>query len=223
MEGDKVLDLLEAQNWPYIIRHLTYYTIWVAKGYSRNFGSIDQLPEGNTPEDIAFSAIEKVWSGTRAWDPDKYPDLLNHLMWIVKSDMGHLFSSSEVRVTRRILQDEDDPSAGNIEKNTIFETSVTREASTKINTAEEELIARENKELEAKLIGELYQIVKGDDDLEILLAFFEDGIDKPERIAAEMGWDIAKVYNLKRKLFRKASKASKILSNVKAPRLKENI
>lgn len=221
MEGDKVLDLLKVQNWPDIIRRLTYYAIWRAKRYSWNSGSINRLPEGKTPEDIACSAIEKVWSGTRAWDPDKYPDLLKHLMWIVNSDMGHLFSSPEHQTSRRILQEEDEPGMENGQKEMILETSVTMEASTKANTAEEELIAREEKELEEKLKGKLYEMVKGDEDLEILLVFFEDGIDKPERIATEMGWDIAKVYNLKRKLFRKASKASKILSDVKAARLKE--
>ena len=47
--------------------------------------------------------------------------------------------------------------------------------------------------------------MKGDDDLELLLLCFEDGIDKSDAIAAETGWDIKTVYNLKRKLLRKAT------------------
>ena len=51
--------------------------------------------------------------------------------------------------------------------------------------------------------------MKGDEDLELLLLCFEEGIDKPEKIAIETGWDINKVYNLKRKLLRKAAKIGK--------------
>lgn len=223
MEDDKVLGLLKAQNWPDIIRRLTYYAIGRAKKYSWNSGEIYQLPEGQTPKDIACSAIEKVWSGTRAWDPDKYPDLLKHLMWIVKSDMEHLFASLGHQIGRRILHEEDDQNIENSPKGTILEASVTMEAFKKTNTAEDEMIVREEKEIEKKVKDKLYEMVRGDDDLEILLVFFEDGIDKPESIAAEMGWDIAKVYTLKRKLFRKASKVSKFFSDVKGVRLKETV
>ena len=51
--------------------------------------------------------------------------------------------------------------------------------------------------------------MKGDEDLELLLLCFEEGIDKPEKIAIEADWDINKVYNLKRKLLRKAAKVGK--------------
>ena len=73
-------------------------------------------------------------------------------------------------------------------------------------TPEEELIAKQKDEYENALIAELHDAVKGDEDLELLLLCFEDGIDKPETIAIETGWDIKKVYNLKRKLLRKAAK-----------------
>jgi len=81
----------------------------------------------------------------------------------------------------------------------------------KIPTPEEELLTREKKDLEEKLKDELYAMVKGDEDLETLLLCFEEGIDKPEIIADQTGCDVSKVYNLKRKLLRKAAKIRRIL------------
>ena len=53
--------------------------------------------------------------------------------------------------------------------------------------------------------------MKGDEDLEILLLCFDEGIDKSELIAEQMGCDVTKVYTLKRKLLRKASAINKIM------------
>ena len=78
--------------------------------------------------------------------------------------------------------------------------------SSKILTPEEELIAKQKQMIEKNLLTELNDAVKGDEDLELLLLYFEDGMDKPDAIAAETGWDIKTVYNLKRKLLRKAAK-----------------
>jgi hypothetical protein len=194
MEKGRVLHLLENADWKDIILKLTHYALQRARVYSWKSGKSDQLLGGKTPEDIAFEAIEKVLSGTRDWDPDKYPNLLTHLQWVVKSDMGHLASSMEHQATGRMPE----PGEGEEGYETIPDPSSP--------TPEEELIAREKEDLEERLKGELYAMVKGDEDLETLLLCFEEGIDKPEIIAAQTGWDVSKVYNLKRKLLRKASK-----------------
>jgi hypothetical protein len=47
----------------------------------------------------------------------------------------------------------------------------------------------------------------------LLLLCFDEGIDKPELIAKEMGCDVTKIYTLKRKLLRKASAINKIMQN----------
>ena len=97
MKSDRVLELLEAADWNDIIVRLTYYATLRFKRY----GWKSNLPKGNSPADAALNAIEKVWDGTREWDPDKYPDLLKHLKWIVKSDIEHLSSSLEHMTTGR--------------------------------------------------------------------------------------------------------------------------
>jgi len=198
MEKDRVLQRLETADWKDIILRLTHYARQRARFYSWKSGRSDQLLGGKTPEDIACGAIEKVWAGTRDWNPDKYPNLLTHLEWIVKSDTDHLASSMEHKAIDNMPEHRDRE-----DSSTSYEETIPDPLST---TPEMELIAHEEKELEEKLKGELYAMVKGDDDLEMLLLCFEEGINKPEIIATQTGWDISKVYNLKKKLFRKVSK-----------------
>ena len=141
MEPDRVLELLEAANWSDIIIQLTYY----ASIQFRRYGWRTGLPKGNSPDDIAIIAIKKVWDGTRDWDPDKYPDLLKHLKWIVKSDVEHLSSSLEHKKTGRmpvvIKEDGTEVELG--------ETACehTHSISAKVLTPEEELITKQKKEL----------------------------------------------------------------------------
>ena len=209
MDNDRVLELLEAADWNNIIIQLTYYAVFCFKRYSWK----SDFPKGYSPDDIAISAIEKVWDGTREWDPDKYPDLLKHLEWIVKSDVEHLFSSLEHRSTGRtpVLINEDGTEVELEKTNCEYEHSITP----KVPTPEEELIAKEEQEYKDRFLAELHKSVIGDKDLEFLLLCFEDGIDKPIEIAAISEWDINKIYTLKRKLLRKAAKIGKEILKMK--------
>jgi hypothetical protein len=203
MVKDRVLDLLEAANWRDIILRLTYY----ASIQFRRYGWRSALPKGNSPDDIALKAIQKVWDGTRDWDPDKYPDLLKHLEWIVRSDVEHLFSSLEHKTTGQMpVLEKDDGTEVELGETAGKQPYL---INGKVLTPEEELIAEQNRKSEEALIAELHDAVKGDEDLQLLLLCFEEGIDKPEKIAIETKWDINKVYNLKKKLLRKAAKIGK--------------
>ncbi|MDO9529375.1 MAG: hypothetical protein Q7J27_09470 [Syntrophales bacterium] len=204
---DKVLNLLETADWEDIILKLTYHAVWRARRYpweTRNAGS---LPRGKTPEDIAFEAIEKVWQETRSWDPDKYPNLLTHLTWIVNSDLEHLFSSMEHKKTIHPHAPDDEQGMTNVLDNYPI-PSQTIEG---IHTPEYELISREREILEEKAKNKLYEMVKGDSDLELLLYCIEEGFNKPQDIAAQLSWEVSKVNNLKKKLLRRISKISEYL------------
>lgn len=211
MDNDRVLELLRDVDWDDIIIKLTYYAIFCFNRYRWR----STFPKGNSPEDIAVNAIEKVWNGTREWDPDKYPDLLKHLEWIVKSDTEHLFPSLEHRSTGKppLIIKEDGTKVELEETNCEYEHSITQ----KVPTPEEELTTKEEheQEYEDRALTELRKLVKGDPDLEFLLLCFEDGIDKPSEIAAVAEWEIDKVYNLKKKLLRKAAKIGKQIFKTK--------
>jgi len=212
MKEDEVLHLLEIANWKSIAYKLTHYALWRAKQSSWKTGSYIQLPGGMTPEDIACGAIEKVMAGIRKWDPERYPNLLLHLKWIVDSDLEHLLFSSEHQKssgTSQHLQDVKPDDGDEIIQDPLSPLHKT------ILNPEEDLVGRENQAFEDKMMKELYDLVSGDDDLETLLLCFDEGIDKAELIAAKTGWDISKVYTLKRKLLRKAEKINKIIKQGK--------
>ena len=215
MGMDKILDLLEAADWKDIVFGLTRYAYWKASKYTWKSGNRNHLPGGNTPEDIALGAIEKVWSGVRDWNPDKYPNLLIHLMKVVDSDLNHLFKSMEHWKSERIPDKSDDLGIKGAHDESHAQISATIHQVSIAKNPEEQLIAVEDKEYEHKVKNEFYAMVKGDEDLEMLILCFEERIDKPETIAAQTGWDIQKVYNLKRKLLRKAANFNKRMRKIK--------
>jgi len=86
------------------------------------------LPGGMTPQDIAKKAITKVWDRTRSWDPEKYPDLLVHLQWIVDSDLSHLFNSKEHLTTNRIIESDEEESKELTYNNLIHSSSSLNDA-----------------------------------------------------------------------------------------------
>lgn len=189
MVQDRILELLESADWKDITFRLTHYAIWKAFRYVWKSGS---LPGGKTPQDMALEAIEKVWTGVREWNPDKYPNLYTHLKWIVDSDIDHLFKSKEHEKSRRMPE-------------------TTPEQASETPNPEEQLIAKGNKALEEEIRNEFYAMVEGDEDLETLMLCFDEGIDKPQDIAEQTGWDVSKANNVKRRLFRKVAKLKQLI------------
>lgn len=196
MVQDRILELLESADWKDITFRLTHHAFWKACRYAWKSGSPDQLPGGKTPQDMALDAIGKIWTGVREWDPDKYPNLYTHLKWIVDSDIDHLFKSKEHDKSRRMPETKFDQAS---------ETP----------NPEEQLIAKENKALEEEIRDEFYKMVEGDEDLETLILCFDEGIDKPQDISEQTGWDVSKANNVKRKLFRKAAKLKHLIRGKK--------
>jgi hypothetical protein len=189
MVQDRVLELLESADWKDIVFRLTHYAVGKACRYTWKSGS---LPGGKTPQDMALDAIEKVWMGVREWNPNKYPNLYTHLKWIVDSDIDHLSKSMEHDKSRRMPE-------------------TTFDQASETPNPEEQLIAKENKAFEDEIREEVYEMVEGDEDLETLMLCFDEGIDKPRHIAEQTGWDVPKVNNIKRKLFRKAAKLKHLI------------
>ncbi|OGP48363.1 MAG: hypothetical protein A3K30_06745 [Deltaproteobacteria bacterium RBG_13_51_10] len=212
MQEDKVREeLLESANWGGIILKLIHHVIWRAQRYTLKFINRDDcLQEGKSPADIALGAIEKVLTGTRSWSPDKYPNLLAHLMWVADSDLQHLFSSAEHKKSGRMPET---ISATDLDGEKEAGQETTLNAVLDPETPERQVLAKEQSDFEQRLKTELYSLVEGDEDLEMLLLCFEEGLDKEESIAKATGWEITKVYNLKRKVLRKAAKLKELFLN----------
>lgn len=92
----KTRELLENQDWPYIIKSLILYA------YSRfSFWGLlrGKRVKGYSPEDIALEAIEKVLSGQWNWKPEE-SDLLDYLKFhVVKGLVANLANSKEVKAS----------------------------------------------------------------------------------------------------------------------------
>ena len=205
---DRILDILEGADWEGIYRKLTFFAIWRCRKYSWNSGDALILPGGKTPEDIAAEAIEKIWQGKRSWDSEKYPNLLTHLKWVVASDINHLFESTEQEITARLPE-----WAENEPEQVAADDPVGTVKSSSILDPEAALIQAEKKAFEEEVKKTLYGLVEGDDELEMLLLCFEEGIDKPELISKETGWSVTQANNAKKRLFRKARSIRSILQN----------
>lgn len=201
MIDKKVRDILEASDWKDISLRLTYFAVGRSKYYGWKSGA-SVFIGGKSPEDFACEAIEKVWNGNRKWDPEKYPNLLAHLQWIVKSDMNHHYESLMNQNTVNTL-DED--------KNSVNDGLPDQKAISE-NDPEKNIILKQQYAIEEEYKKKLYDLVEGDDDLETVLLFIDDGIDKPKEIAEKMNLDVSKVNFLKQKLFRKAKKIGVLLN-----------
>lgn len=91
--NERIFNLLEQANWIKIGLRLTKYATSKTKHLGWRTKNYDSLAQGKTPEDLAYKAIEKVFSGDRQWNPDKNPDLLDYLESVVDSLVSHLVES----------------------------------------------------------------------------------------------------------------------------------
>ncbi len=93
--NSKKKELLENQDWAYIIKDLTLYT------YSRfKFWNLltQKGVKGYSPEDIACKAIELVFTEDWNWNPEK-SDLLGYLKFhVVKGLVANLAKNKEVKL-----------------------------------------------------------------------------------------------------------------------------
>lgn len=98
-------EYLSKCDWGDIALKLTAFVIQymnhcVAKKYKEwNF------PNGYTAEDVAYKAISDVLDGTRNWNQEKHPDLINYLQFSVcRSIISNLYSKAETKTTFTITQ-----------------------------------------------------------------------------------------------------------------------
>jgi len=145
------------------------------------------------PEDLVNDACTKVLSGVRKWDYRKYPDLGNHLSWIIRSDASH-----ERRRLCGIIPVALDAGLES------FQTAEREMAASpwlpRSRNPEELAVAREQS---IKFRGWLDQLSEQDEEVGLVLMCLQDGITKPSEIAEEVEWDVKKVNNVLKRTRRK--------------------
>ena len=94
MIDSKTLDRLKSideRSWGLIYKSLVLYA---SKKLNKAGFEIRSEKDSVDAEHFAVLAIEKVFTGVRKWDFNKYPDITHHLIWVVKSLISSHFKSS---------------------------------------------------------------------------------------------------------------------------------
>src|SRR4051812_15603420 len=93
-------------DWNVIANKLISFVISYLNSFVKKNYKEWNLPKGYKAEDVAYQAIADVLDGTRNWNADKEPDLLNYLKFSVcRSIISNLLSSAHNKAI--IKTDED--------------------------------------------------------------------------------------------------------------------
>lgn len=170
----------------------------------------DTLPKGLSPEDLVIGAIQKTFEGAlargsgpgiRRWNPETAPDLLDYLKSVVDSDVNHLVSSEEHRLTNYHAQSTPEEASEAIE----------RLVSDSHENPEQSLLRRERETAEdgfAEYFQELNASFAHDPAVQRVLASYRkqslmSETIKPAVVARETGMPIEEVRNAIKRLRRK--------------------
>lgn len=137
-------------------------------------------------EEYVHMAIEKVLCGAQPWISKERADIRKHLHWVLRS----VISNDAKRLKRRA------PSVITDDGLVVNPADLVADPSP---TVDEELLAKER-------IERIRQAVEGDEEAELVLMAFEDGITKPAEIAQATEIDPKKIYTILRRIRRRAAK-----------------
>lgn len=194
--GTDVRDRLARHPWadslPLLIEYARKRVGWRTWGGARG----GRLPAGKEAEDVVYEAIEKVYSGQRAWDPAAKPDLLQFLKDVIESDVHHLAVGFENR--------------GVVTETALGERMVDGVAEPYLNTrpaagpSPADAAVRGEEDREARAFAETFlATLVGEPDLAAIVSCIFDGVVKPAEIAAKTGRDPGEVYSARKRLQRR--------------------
>jgi len=194
---ERICNLLREADWENITLELTDYAVMKVKRLRWRTGSYESLPQGKTPDDLAYDAIEKVLSGDRRWNPNKNPNLLNYLKTVVDSLVSHLVESEEHKRVQRLPETKD---GVDLEEMLPLDS---RLLAHRPKNPEEILL---EKEREKQVWSKIIEAANGDIELEVLVEALKEDYAKPGEIAQEWQLDVKEVYQSIRKLKRRIAK-----------------
>lgn len=196
----RIFTLFQKQDWQKISLELAKHTALKVRRLYWRTPCEEILPEGETIKSLVSKAVEKVLSGERKWNPDKNPDLLKYLKSVLDSLISHLATSIDNQLLQRFQVTNDGQ-----DKQDLLTRADTPYATELGKTPEELMLEKEKAERDNKILSELIDVISDDEELSILWNCFEKGIVKADEIAKETGFDVSHVYQLRRKLDRRAA------------------
>ena len=85
----QIREILDDQDWQDLLPRLLKYCTYLIYAKTGHNTSKDHVNAGKMAEDYVMDTIMKVYKGERKWDPIKSPDLLQYLMGVLRSLIGH--------------------------------------------------------------------------------------------------------------------------------------
>jgi len=174
----EVLQELEEADWndllPRLLKYARYKSLKLLQ-----FGHIVADPEELVEKAIGLAYGVGEDDGYREWNKEKFPDLYIFLLTIINSIVSHLIEHHKKFPT------------DGIEDQEILSASP---------NPEEVVIQTDNLE---KIQKRIYQAVEGDDEIETVILFIGEGLTAPRDIAAQTGFDIARVNSILKRIRRK--------------------
>lgn len=224
-EHNDALKRFEEADWPQMTLKLLKYSLFKARRLEWSTG--DFLPKGMHAEDLALEAIRKTCEGLvsnktgkgiRIWNPEKNPDLLDHLKSVVDSDIHALVESMEHRLTNYSARCSPDDASTMTEL--MIENSglmiETRSLSAEERLTQRETIIERERSLSA-LIGQLYEVCQDNEEELLVLEAYQEAAKsaekiKPSLIARYAGLDEKTTRNAMRRIARHIDRTRERLS-----------
>ena len=153
------------------------------------------LPGGVQPEDVVHTAIEKLLTGVRAWDPARDPDLDRVLESVVDSEISHLVGSWEhrhVRPSAALPVPADRPEADPLE----------HVSSPALGPAEQ-VERREEDRGHVDFYSAFHATLADDPILQRIVACINEDVVKPGEIAGRLGIPVSEIYHRRKQLQRR--------------------
>jgi len=179
----KIREELDNADWQDISLRLLRYAANKAK-MLRALGITDTGPEDLIQEAISLAYGIGPNNTYRNWNKETYPDLAGFLISVIKSIVNH---KKEQREKFKL---------------DLLDKTFDKDLKHLSPESPEELVTREHDLMNLKQA--IYELIKGDDEVEMVWLCLEDGISKPRHIAEETGYDITRVNNILRRLRRKS-------------------
>jgi hypothetical protein len=199
-KAEEMLKQITDGQWENIISELARYAR--RRGCKHFYrGGRDLLPNGDSFESLANTAIQKLYSGARDWDPDQRPDLLTHLKGIVKSLVSHSVESFD---NRRLVAEPDEPESQDEQRwaeRQYYEMAAWRHSGAKDPFAI--LLEKERQFIADRALGLLVTECKDDRIGLGMIALVREGITKPAILAKKLGLEPKQIYAASKRLDRK--------------------
>jgi DNA-directed RNA polymerase specialized sigma24 family protein len=171
-----------------------------SKVYTWWLRPVGALARGNTLDDVVATAVASLFGAKRSWNPNTEPDPFEYLKSVVNSELWKLARSAENRRTSRLTDGQEYESD---------DTPLTR-----LVEAEVDAQLQRRRDRFYSLLVEA--ICDRPDLVELHDLIVNNGTDKPQEIAAQLGISVGDANNLKKRFMTACNKVGVIIRSEEA-------